>query len=922
MKTGQYHIVGITETWAREGIFDAELKMEGYVMYRRDRESRGHTRGGGLLLYVRDDVGSHAVSFDGDGSFQEALFVEVSGSSCSAIVGICYRSPASSHDNDGLLIKLMSDAVKSRSSLLIMGDFNFPEIDFQQCTVHAGKDSSAYRFFKAVQDLFLCQHVMCETRYRQGQTPNVLDYVLTTDYNAVDNLQCGTPLGRSDHVCIVFEFLLEMGFTEDRPRKRNYWKGNYGDVVEELAGVDWGRRFEGVDTEESWRILRRVLNKTVERNIPMKRVPVRTRKNSFLSDGTLKLIKNRSVAWNRYKAFDSAVNFENFRVVRNAVVDGIRKDRSKYQLKLINSFKDRPKKFYSYMRGLQHVKDRVTTLQRDDGTHTTTDLEAAEILLKQFQSVFTVERSGGSGDAVKFPILRRIQVPDQFVVTMDEVRKKLMLLKADKSPGPDGIHPLLLRRAADSLCQPLTDIFMKSFTEAVVPRDWRDAVISPIYKKGPRSLPENYRPVSLTSVVCKVMESIVRDRIVDMLNKNGFINKIQHGFVKSRSCLTNLLTVLEDWTKSLDEGEGLDVIYLDYRKAFDKVPHRKLIFKLQSIGVPGGVVRWIESFLKDRRMKVSVGGSESRWAPVTSGVPQGSVLGPLLYLMYVNDLPSWMMNCMAMFADDSKLWRRIRSEEDARSLQRDLDMVEDWNDESLLELNWAKCHLMRIGHGFGAVYTLGRGQQRRVIEQVGHERDLGVIITEDLKTQRQCCEASRKANWVLGMIKRQFHHLDAASFDVLYRSFVRPHLEYSVQAWSPYLRKDIEVLEKVQRRATKMVYSIRKLPYHERLLRLGLTTLERRRRRGDLIETFKILTGREDVDPEQFFQRVEHSHNLRGHRHKLYVQRCRLDIRRHFFSQRVVQDWNSLPDDVVSATSVASFKRRLMSVEEWGIKSC
>ena len=216
-------------------------------------------------------------------------------------------------------------------------------------------------------------------------------------------------------------------------------------------------------------------------------------------------------------------------------------------------------------------------------------------------------------------------------------------------------------------------------------------------------------------------------------------------------------------------------------------------------------------------------------------------------------------------------------------------------------------------------YHLTQDGQKWNIESVQQEKDLGVLTSCDLSMSYQCMEAASKASRVLGMVRRQFKVLDKESFLIIYKGFIRPHLEYAIQAWSPYLRRDIECLEKVQRRATKMVDGLRNLPYELRLQRLKLTTLEKRRQRGDLIEAYKILTGKEGVDPDCFFTLDKRAYNTRGHELKLYTNRSRLDLRKNFFSQRVVPYWNNLPGTVVKAESVNSFKNRLDRCEEWGI---
>ena len=284
---------------------------------------------------------------------------------------------------------------------------------------------------------------------------------------------------------------------------------------------------------------------------------------------------------------------------------------------------------------------------------------------------------------------------------------------------------------------------------------------------------------------------------------------------------------------------------------------------------------------------------------------------PILFLLFVNELPSWIRSSMKMFADDSKIWRRIKTQSDGNGLQEDLNRLVNWSQEWMLRFNPEKCKVMHIGHKETTRYFMTDESGTTELKTIQEEKDLGVYLRSDLKPSAQCIQSAAKARRIIGMIRRNFRKLNKRDFLLLYKAYIRPHLEYCVQAWSPHLVKDIEVLEKVQQTATKLVPELRKYDYQERLNRLNITTLQQRRIRGDLIEVFKIMTGKERIKREQFFQLATNDHGLRGNSMKITKERARLDIRKYSFSQRVVNDWNRLPQKVVDSTSINSFKNAL-----------
>ena len=414
-----------------------------------------------------------------------------------------------------------------------------------------------------------------------------------------------------------------------------------------------------------------------------------------------------------------------------------------------------------------------------------------------------------------------------------------------------------------------------------------------------------------------MLESLVRTKIIQHLDENNIISETQHGFREGRSCLTNLLETLEAWTKIIDEGDGIDVAYLDFRKAFDLVSHKHLIYKMSKYGITGQILEWVKNFLEDRSQRVLIRGTASSYHKVTSGVPQGSVLGPILFLIFINDLPLKVLSPLSLFADDSKIFTRIVDISNANKehtnvgteiLQQDLNCVIEWAKKWKMEFNVDKCKIMHLGKKNPKnIYNMNGINLDATLK----EKDLGVLIDCNLDFGSHIKEIVGRANRMLGMIRVSFACLNMRMFLNLYMSLVRPLLEYCVQVWSPHLRKHIKLIEGVQQRATRMVPELKHLTYEERLEKLKLTTLEERRARGDMIETYKIITGKEKVNPGKFFQMIPDREGPRARDKKIFKQRVEKDGRRHYFTQRVTNGWNGLTNNIVNAEKTSEFKTLL-----------
>ena len=905
------HVLALTEFGASSSVTDGELGIEGYTLYRGDHSSGGGGLGKGAAAYVANTLNHSACpQLDNVGFDCSTWFIVKLSNNQNLLVGVVYRSPNSSDENNEKLLAMLRMAATVHCDYLTLcGDYNQPRIDWKASHCLDSEGAFGHAFLEVIEDLNLHQHATKPSRFR-GEQRSCLDLIFTNEENMIEEVYDLPPIGKSDHVCQKWDLIVdEVSFKNTTVIRRNFKHANWDKIKDDLRNFEVDPNDSPCTSNDK---LVAFINETKTRNIPYCRPRSTKYRLPWTRNASVK--KQRAAKWRSWKQFNRTklpIDYDAYKYERNRLNDVLRGAKMNYERRLIADMKAKPNLYHGHCRRSLKTKQGISNVVDGDGKLTETEEETAAALGTYYESVFT--KDDLQSPAPEFPSLTQERLTD-IVVTDESVEEVLMGLNPSKAAGPDEVESQLLKECAEEMAPILGNIFRKSMDAGEVPRTWKEAHIIPIYKKGNKAVMANFRPVALTSAICKVFERIICCTILSFLTRNGLISQQQHGFVRGRSCQTNILLCLERWTASLDSGKSVDVAYFDYSKAFDKVSHRLLLIKLKAYGIDGKLLTWMEAYLRDRKQRVIVGNAKSVWQEVISGTTQGTVLGFLLFLIFINDLPQKCSqedeSLIQLLADDTKTFQEMDADRsqhtsNQQALQSRVDRIAQWADNWQMEINPSKSKVMHIGReNPGLPYCINGTQ----IESVTIEKDIGFWIADDLSPSTHVYKARSKALGEIHRIRRNFTFIDKKAFCVLYNQRVRPHLDHGMAACPPSTSVESKMLESVQSKATALVHGLKHLNSEERRKRLGLMKLEERRERGDMIEVFKILKGHTRIDPSLFWEMREARNGSRLVKEMAENGRRQ---RKSFFSYRVIQRWNLLPVEVKTAPSLDSFKNRL-----------
>lgn len=889
-------IIMLTESWLRDDLDSSLISLNGYSIFRSDRPNQ---KGGGVCILVKNQTNGYHLRCSLSEKYStvapvDSVWLDLQIGNIKILAACIYRPGNTTNEEvNTQMISAVNNAFTDKNLTFILGDFNYPYINWDNLTV-SPPDKKTQDFMDMYQETNAHQVITFPTRFRNDQS-SLLDLFLCSDDKSIFDLKSEAPIGRSDHIVITAKTQLKLPpKPTHKVLRRNFYSAKYDEIntfIKQQQHNPNDTKFESFE---------KPIKKAIDRYIPLRAVRVNQQK-PWIGHTLFKEINKKRKLWDRYRGNRTEENYHTYMTQNNALKLKLDNARRAFEHDLATA--ESNKRLFKYIQRNLNSKLTMVAL-KDPVTQELLDNKSmAEAFAENFDKSFSLQQSPS------LPVLpastRVSNAIESIFFTVEKVKEALESMKKESSPGPDEIPTIILQRCSDAVGPLLSGAMQECMSLGRIPKQWKMSIVTPLFKKGDRHRSENYRPISLTCNPLKCMEKIIVKEVTQFFNANNLIPPSQHGFLPGRSTTTNLLECLNDWTENHDNSQPTDIVYLDYEKAFDKVPHNLLLRKLEHYGVRGQLLALISDTLHQRYYQVRVNGIHSSQHHVRSGVIQGSVLGPLLFTSYLFDLATQIESKIKCFADDAKIYANPLLH--TNQLKADLHTVEDWSSKWGMRLNDSKCTVLRIGpNNPNEPYFLNN----KALATVSAQNDLGIIVTSDLKWENHIAIIVKKANSFIYLIKRAFKDHSSEMIGHIYKSFIRPKLEYAFAVWNPYFIKDIELLEKVQRRTSKIPPELRDLTYPERLARLNLTTLKERRHRGDLIETYKITSNYYKCNIHNIFHQ-NHNQHLRGHSKKLEKERTAKLQRRNFLCNRIVYSWNALEEETVTAPNTNAFKNRV-----------
>ena len=716
-------------------------------------------------------------------------------------------------------------------------------------------------------------------------------------------------------ILVLLKFLRPS--TKSFKRKiRNYERADFTQFRENLISFNLEEKLVTENIDDNVVCIQEALDVACENSVPSKIVTIRPDEPPWITCHIKNLIRKRKRAFRKFKKTSNQSFWEKFKALRNKVVNEIRLSKTNYFDKLediLSKENVNSKLFWKTSKqilGVSKTSHTIPTLKLDN-KFAENNADKANMLNEYFSSQSVV-------NDINKTLPPRTDTNNQLnfiTISEQEVKDVLDNLNVTKACGPDLISPRLLKEGASVLSKPLATVFNRSLLQGSFPSNWKDANVTAIHKKEDKSVPSNYRPISLLSQLGKVMERCVHKHIFNYISENSLLTPFQSGFIQGDSTTFQLLHTYHSFLEAVDSGKEVRVVFCDISKAFDRVWHKGLLHKLACMGISGSLLQWFQSYLSNRRQRVVLNGVESNWADVLAGVPQGSILGPLLFLIYINDIVNNIRSSIRLFADDTSIYIIIDDPQTAAFiLNSDLDTINVWANDWLVDFNPTKTTSLLISRRQLPIAHPPLEMNNVILNETTSHRHLGLTFSNTCNWSDHIQRVTNTAWSRLHLMRALKIKVNRQALEKMYFAFIRPLLEYSDSVWDNCSNEAKRQLDSIHHEAARIITGGTKPCSLEKLLAdLGWDSMQERRTKHKLVIFYKIINNLTPNYLQEFVPPLVQDGNPYRLRNSSDIRTIHTNTNLFYnsFYPSTIREWNNLEQEIKDASSVASFKYQL-----------
>ena len=910
-------IICVSESWLDNTISNKDIEIIGYSPFRKDRNRHG----GGVLIYVSDCFIVKRRS-DLEHDDIESVWVELNITGKKILLASYYRAPLSRAQRpsviDNFVNKFQSSVVdaimENPDCLVVVGDFN----DRCKQWDDSHPDSEIGTKLLDVTNTLNLFQIICEPTRYTATSANILDLIITDSPGQINKVEVIPPIHNLDH-CII-SCRLGVSHMYDKVFYRQIWNYDQADYVglNESLSENLNRDVtitQAQNIDECLTIFNSILLEYMKQYIPNRTIKVRPRDKPYITHVCRMADRDRDRWHKKFQRTKNPDHYEIFKEKRRVAKATRKEAKLRYQNRLVQKLSAdnaNRKDYWKLVKSMMgaKVKPGIPIINTND-TYSVTATEKATVFNAYFASQARLDVVPAAMPPLYYTTTSKLSV---IKTTPEEVESVLRAIDLSKATGPDEISGRVLKHISSSISEPLSNYYNHSFEQGKVPLQWKKANVIPVYKKGDRQLVKNYRPISLLCIAGKIQERIVFKTLYTYCFQHRLLTWRNSGFKPLDSAINQLLMVVHNIYIALENGHDVCMVYLDISKAFDRVWHTGLIHKMKMMGITGKILLWLTDYLHNRLQRVVINGSHSTWVEITAGVPQGSILGPLLFLVYVNDIVIDINSDILLYADDTILMRVITDPaQDIRTVNNDLENLNKWAQQWAISFSPSKSEHMIISKRTNHIHYDQIVLDSTVVERVARHSHLGLVITETMSWEPHIRSRIEKAAPTLNLLVRNTVLLPRHVKETIYKTFIRPVLEYGCVIYDNCPSFVSHLLEHSQRTAGLACTGAYRDTSHSSLLNeLGWPSLSKRRDFYKLCQMYKLC---KNVSPNYLLETFptnmgEQHYNLRNN-DQIRIPFTRTAAYSNSFYHSTVKLWNELEASMRNCHSLHIFKCHL-----------